>query len=78
MNLAEPCYLEALALYRQHEQTPPLDLANAIRAMAVLKERAGDVGEAAALWREAGDLYASVHVLEGINECSRRLVKLRR
>ncbi len=34
---AEPCYHEALVLYRGHSQLPALDLANAIRSLAVLK-----------------------------------------
>ena len=40
-DLAEPCYDEALALYRSNERTAPLDLANAIRPLAILKEGAG-------------------------------------
>src|SRR5436305_3168531 len=61
-ELAEPCYHEALALYRGHEHTLPLDLANAIRSHAVLKEDAGDIEEARRLWEEARDLYAAADV----------------
>src|SRR5438445_687478 len=42
-TLAEPCYVEALSIYRRHERTRPLDLAHAIRRFAVLK---GEVGAA--------------------------------
>src|SRR5271155_450732 len=35
---AERCYREALDLYRNHELTPPLDLANAIRGLAILQD----------------------------------------
>ena len=67
-ELAEPCYNEALALYRANrEAAQPLDLANAIRAMAVLKDQ-GD------LWKEARDLYAELGVQAGVDECNRRLV----
>ena len=38
---AEPCYVEALSIYRRHERTRPLDLANAIRSFAVLKDEVG-------------------------------------
>src|SRR2546423_10945899 len=38
-SLAEPCYLEALSIYRRHENRQPLDLANAIRSFAVLRMR---------------------------------------
>ncbi|MFQ5705439.1 MAG: hypothetical protein ACE5HT_15655 [Gemmatimonadales bacterium] len=43
---AEACYNEALVLYRGHEQPPPLDLANAIRPLAILRESVGEVEEA--------------------------------
>ncbi len=78
IELAEPCYREALAIYRDHEQTNPLDLANAIRPLAILKDRAGDVDEAIRLWEEARDLYAAVDVGAGVAESSARLARLSR
>ena len=36
-ELAEPCYHEALGLYRSHDGGSSLDLANAIRSLAVLR-----------------------------------------
>ena len=36
-DLAEPCYHEALGLYRTHDKGSSLDLANAIRSLAVLR-----------------------------------------
>jgi hypothetical protein len=74
--LAEPCYHEALTIYRAHKETPPLDLANAIRGLALLKSNAGEVEEARALWAEARDLYAAVNVEAGVKESSRRLALL--
>jgi hypothetical protein len=65
-QLAEPCYDEALGLYRANAATPPLDLANAIRGLALLKNDK-------ALWAEARDLYASLDVQAGVDECSRWL-----
>ncbi len=76
-DLAEPCYREALDLYRGHERTPPLDLANAIRGLAILKDDAGEAEAARLLWQEARDLYASVNVEAGVAESSRRLLDLR-
>jgi tetratricopeptide (TPR) repeat protein len=73
LKLAEPCYNEALAIYRAHKETPPLDLANAIRGMALLKEATGKTQEALALWEEAGKLYASVNVEAGVAESKRRV-----
>src|SRR5688572_22059358 len=57
LGAADTCYREALQIYRADADPPVLDLANAIRAFAVLKERVGEREEAAALWEEAGTLY---------------------
>jgi tetratricopeptide (TPR) repeat protein len=75
-ELAEPCYREALELYRRDENTLPLNLANALRGYAILKDDAGESLEAKALWEEAHDLYAAVEVEEGVAESSRRLALL--
>jgi tetratricopeptide (TPR) repeat protein len=75
---AEPCYVEALSIYRGHEQTGPLDLANAIRSFAVLKDEVGAAEEAKRLWREAHDLYVEVNVPEGVAESAARLALLAR
>jgi tetratricopeptide (TPR) repeat protein len=76
LDLAAPCYEEALAIYRSHREAPPLDLANAIRGYALLKEGIGEKAQAASLWEEAGKLYADVHVMEGAAESSRRVALL--
>jgi tetratricopeptide (TPR) repeat protein len=75
-DLAAPCYIEALDLYRSHEQTLPLDLANAIRGYALLKGDAGDREEARKLWQEARDLYAAVQIPEGVAESERQIARL--
>jgi len=72
-DLAEPCYRETLELYRRDEKTPPLDLANALRGFALLKDDIGQQLQAKPLWEEARDLYAAVGVKEGVAEASRRL-----
>jgi tetratricopeptide (TPR) repeat protein len=59
-DLAEPCYDEALALYRSARGTRRGDLANAVRSLAIQKERTGDLEQARRLWKEARDLYASL------------------
>jgi tetratricopeptide (TPR) repeat protein len=76
VDLAEPCYREALDLYHRNESTAPLDLANAIRGFAILKQDAGESKTAKALWEEARELYAAVNVKEGVAESSRRLALL--
>jgi tetratricopeptide (TPR) repeat protein len=72
---AEPCYQEALALYRAGT-ADPLDLANAIRPFAILKEATGKPDEARPLWEEARELYAAVNVQVAVDECSARLARL--
>jgi tetratricopeptide (TPR) repeat protein len=76
VHLAEACYDEALALYRGHEKPPPLDLANAIRPLAILKQDTGESEQARRLWEEAKDLYATANVPEGVAECATRLAQL--
>ena len=73
---AEPCYVEALSIYRRHENRRPLDLANAIRSFAVLKDEIGAANEAQGLWQEAHDLYVALKVPAGIAESAARLALL--
>ena len=75
-SLAEPCYLEALSIYRRHENRKPLDLANAIRSFAVLKDEVGTAAEAELLWQEAHNLYVALDVPAGIAESAARLALL--
>jgi ankyrin repeat protein len=67
-DLAEPRYDEALALYRASD-APPLDLANALRSLAVIKDTAE-------LWEEAFHLYVATSVPPGVAESALRLAKL--
>ncbi|HXH38332.1 MAG TPA: tetratricopeptide repeat protein [Thermoanaerobaculia bacterium] len=67
-DLAEPLCAEALALYRASD-APPLDLANAVRSLAVVKD-----GEE--LWEEAFHLYVATNVPPGVAESALRLAKL--
>ena len=76
MAAAEPCYVEALALYRGDAGTQPLDLANALRGLAVLKDALGRGEESKRLWEEAHGLYAGVRVTPGVAECAARLALL--
>jgi tetratricopeptide (TPR) repeat protein len=75
-DLAEPHYHEALAIYRSHEEISQLELANAVRGLALLKGGLGETQVAKELWAEARDLYAAVNVKEGVAESSRRLALL--
>jgi tetratricopeptide (TPR) repeat protein len=76
--LAEPCYVEALSIYRRHENGKPLDLANALRSFAVLKDEVGATEEAERLWQEAHDLYVALNATAGVAESAGRLALLAR
>jgi tetratricopeptide (TPR) repeat protein len=70
-DLAEGCYHEALGLYRRHEDGSSLDLANAVRSLAVLRWE-----QARALWEEARDLYTTVGIEAGVKESTTRVAAL--
>jgi tetratricopeptide (TPR) repeat protein len=67
------CYDEALAIYRGHSATPPLDLANTIRGYALARGDLQETGSATALWAGARDLYASLDLQAGVDEADRWL-----
>ena len=73
---AKGCYDEALGLYRSEASAPTLDVANAVRPMAILKADLGERVEALALWREARDLYATADIAEGVEEADRWIERL--
>jgi tetratricopeptide (TPR) repeat protein len=74
--LAEPCYVEAVMIYRSHDDAPPLDLANALRSLAVLKDEADQIEEATRLWWEAHNLYETLNLPAGVVETAARLALL--
>ena len=69
-------YEEALEIYRAHNETPPLDLANTLRGYALAKTETGEVQEAAALWLEAQSLYEQAGVQAGVAESQSQLAFL--
>ncbi len=69
--LAESCYLEALSLYRKHQDRSPGDLANAVRSLAVLRWE-----QSRALWEEARDLYIAIAIEPGIKESTARIAAI--
>jgi tetratricopeptide (TPR) repeat protein len=66
---AEPLLAEALAIYRRSSEIEPLELANAIRPLALLKTTLADAQAARLLWREALELYTAANVFAGVDEC---------
>ncbi len=70
-ELAEPCYHEALNLYRTQGENSSLDVTNAIRSLAVLRWV-----QSKALWNQARDLYANLNVKPGVDESTARIAAL--
>ncbi len=73
---AESAAAEAVALYRQKGGGASLDLANALRVLALAQESLGKLPEAAISWREARPLYDALGILEGVQECDGHLARL--
>jgi tetratricopeptide (TPR) repeat protein len=74
---AEPLLKEAIAIYRQNPNTEVLDLANAIRPLALLRTKQGKDEDARPLWNEALALYSAINISAGVAECSVQLANLR-
>jgi len=74
---AEPCFREALDIYRNQPESRRLDFANAIRGYAVLKDMSGKQDESRELWAEAGLLYEAEGIQAGVEECRRRTAQPR-
>lgn len=74
---ADQCYQEALSRYRNASDPPVLDVANAHRSAATLRETEGDIQVARQLWSEALRGYKAANVQSGIRECEGRLSSLR-
>jgi tetratricopeptide (TPR) repeat protein len=72
-DLAEPCYHEAIGLYRRHGDAASVDLANALRSLAVFRWE-----QTRALWEEVRDLYTTLRIDAGIKEGTARVAALSR
>ena len=70
-DLAEPCFHEALELYRKHDEDSSLDLANALRCLAVLRWE-----QARTLWEDVRVLYTGLNIEAGIKESAARVAAL--
>lgn len=68
--------IEMMTLHRNARDASPLDLANAIRVVALHAQAIGDVEAALDNWQEARALYAELHVEEGVAEAEAALAAL--
>ena len=76
LEAANEHYLESLEFYRSEENHSPLNLANAIRGLALLREEQEQRTEARILWLEARNLYNTTGIKEGVRECEERMSEL--
>ncbi|QQS39983.1 MAG: tetratricopeptide repeat protein [Acidobacteriota bacterium] len=72
------CYEEALRICRRSKDVSTLDLANTVRALAVLSSDTGKNSKAEKLWKKARSLYEQAGVGAGAEECDKRLDALRK
>ena len=72
---AEPGLVAALDLAREGAVSTPLDLANTIRPLALLRMKQKHA-DALALLVEARDLYAEAGIDEGVREMGRLAARL--
>jgi tetratricopeptide (TPR) repeat protein len=73
---ATPLYEEALEIYRSSLDTKLLELANTVRPYALLNEAIGNRELARESWQEARNLYASLRLDIGVEECGKHLAGL--
>lgn len=70
---AERCCEEALALYRREVGRRPLEVADALRSTALLREARGDAEGAREVWAEARTLYRDAGAPSAVDECAEHL-----
>lgn len=70
---AQPLYEEALEIYRSNLDTKLLDLANTVRPYAQLNEATGNLETARQYWQEARNLYSSLRIEAGVEECDKHI-----
>jgi tetratricopeptide (TPR) repeat protein len=73
---AAPFYAESIEFYRNN-QDYPLQLANAIRGLALMQSDLGEFSESLQSWAEAKVLYQMVGVNAGVVESQMRIKELR-
>jgi tetratricopeptide (TPR) repeat protein len=76
MEKAEGNLVGALDIYRRFPDASTLDVANAVRPVAILREKLGETEAAQELWTEAQALYTAAGVEAGVEEAAAHLDKL--
>jgi tetratricopeptide (TPR) repeat protein len=76
LSEAKALYEESLEVYRSNLHTKLLDLANTVRAYALLNEEQGNFDLTSQLWKEARNLYGSLRLDQGVSECEAHISRL--
>lgn len=74
---AHALYKKALDIYRENELVAANDMANALRGYALNLYDMGRKDQAKMIWQEAADLYASIGLLDGMEEAKSWLDQLK-
>ncbi len=73
---SEQNYRKAIDIYRNNPETHIGNLANALRGFGLLLEKNKKLAEAIDVWKETKELYASLHLQEGVDEADEKLKSL--
>ena len=68
---------DAVAIYRAATEETSINMANALRAKAVLNDSIGAVEDAHAQWKEARQIYLRLGIADGVAECDQRINQYR-
>ena len=79
LETAETAIAEVVGMYRERAPGGPqagLEMANALRVLALVKQQMGSKAAARALWQETLPLYRAAGVKAGVEEAEKRLLEL--
>lgn len=76
LEASEANFRKVLSVYQGQSNTHPGNLANAVRAFAVLLEKTPKKQEALQHWKQAKELYANVGIKEGVEEAETSIRRL--
>ena len=75
---AKKHYDSSIQLYRDNQNSSPLDLANALRGYAICLESLEDLDDASKAWGEVMDLYQALEIEQGVDEAKQHIDHLRK
>ncbi|GAB4533519.1 MAG: hypothetical protein Tsb0010_14150 [Parvularculaceae bacterium] len=76
LDAAESLVCEAISIYRDHEMSDEIAMANAERVLALVRDAQGRSRKARKSWLDARKIYAMHKIDSGVAECDERLASL--